>query len=105
MFPKILGAEKVCGIYKITNQETGECYVGQAKDVRKRWADHCKMMLQIDAPQGNKLYAAAEEYGLENFSFELLEECPEEKLNEKERYFISLYSADSLGYNSQKGNR
>ena len=44
-----------------------------------------------------------QEYGLEHFSFELLEECTADKLNEKERYFIELYSADSLGYNSNKG--
>ena len=103
IFPQILGSEDKCGIYKITNQETGECYIGQAKDVRKRWNEHAKCGLSIDTPQGNKLYKAMQEYGLEHFSFELLEECPAEKLNEKERYFISLYSADTLGYNSTKG--
>lgn len=35
-FPKILGKTNVCGIYKITNQKTGECYIGQAVDVRRR---------------------------------------------------------------------
>lgn len=35
-FPQILGKVDVCGIYKITNQETGECYIGQAVDVRRR---------------------------------------------------------------------
>jgi alanyl-tRNA synthetase len=35
-FPQILGKPDVCGIYKITNQETGECYIGQAIDVRRR---------------------------------------------------------------------
>lgn len=35
-FPKILGKTDVCGIYKITNQETGECYIGQSNDCRKR---------------------------------------------------------------------
>ena len=35
-FPKILGKTDVCGIYKITNQETGECYIGQAVDIRRR---------------------------------------------------------------------
>lgn len=103
LFPKILGADSVTGIYKITNQKTGECYIGQSIDCRKRWNEHCKCGLSIDTPPGNKLYAAMQEYGLENFSFELLEKCSVDKLNEKERYFISLYSADSLGYNSNKG--
>lgn len=35
-FPKILGKQNVCGVYKITNQKTGECYIGQAVDVRTR---------------------------------------------------------------------
>ena len=62
------------------------------------------MMLQIDAPQGNQLYAAAKEYGLDSFSFELLLECDPKELNEKEKYFIELYNSDAVGYNQTKGN-
>ena len=102
-FPKILGKTDVCGIYKITNQETGECYIGQAVDVRRRWMDHSKMMLQIDAPKNNQLYMAAAEYGLDSFSFELLLECEPNQLNEKEKYFIKLYNSDAIGYNQNRG--
>ena len=102
-FPQILGKTDVCGIYKITNQETGECYIGQAVDVRRRWMDHCKAGLGIDTPQGNQLYAAMQEYGLDVFSFELLLECKPEELNEKEKYFIELYNSDAVGYNGNKG--
>lgn len=102
-FPKILGHDDVCGVYKITNQETGECYIGQSTDCRKRWNNHCRAGCGIDTPQGNKLYKAMQEYGLENFSFELLLECSPQELNEKEKYFINLYSSDTIGYNSNKG--
>lgn len=102
-FPQILGKTDVCGIYKITNQETGECYIGQAVDVRRRWMDHCKAGLGIDTPQGNQLYAAMLEYGLDSFSFELLLECESGQLNEKEKYFIELYNSDAIGYNMNKG--
>ena len=102
-FPKILGKTDVCGIYKITNQETGECYIGQAVDVRRRWMDHCKAGLGIDTPKGNQLYAAMLEYGLDSFSFELLLECEPSQLNEKEKYFIKLYNSDAIGYNISKG--
>lgn len=61
-------------------------------------------MLQIDPPQGNLLYEAAKEYGLESFSFELLLECPTRELNQKEKYFIELYNSDAIGYNKVKGS-
>ena len=102
-FPQILGKTDVCGIYKITNQETGECYIGQAVDIRRRWMDHCKAGLGIDTPQGNQLYAAMQEYGLDVFSFELLLECESKELNEKEKYFIELYNSNAIGYNMNKG--
>lgn len=101
-FPKILGKNDICGIYKITNQETGECYIGQAVDIRKRWYDHVKAGLGIDTPQGNQLYKAMQEYELDCFSFELLEECKGNELDTKEKYFIELYAADTMGYNGRK---
>lgn len=102
-FPIILQDKTKCGIYKITNLTTDECYIGQAVDVYKRWCEHCKCGLGIDTPPGNKLYKAIQEYGLDNFTFELLEECPSSELNEKEKYFIGLYQADTFGYNGNKG--
>ena len=104
-FPKILGKQDACGIYKITNQKTGECYIGQALDIRKRWYEHCKNMLGIDTPVGSKLCAAAQDYGIENFTFEILQECKNFELNEKEKYFIELYNSNTFGYNKTAGNR
>lgn len=103
-FPIILGSDSICGIYKITNTLNQMCYIGQAKDVRKRWNEHCRASCGIDTPQGNKLYKSALEDGLENFTFELLEQCNPEELNEKERYYISVYNSVNFGYNSVKGN-
>jgi hypothetical protein len=99
----ILGTSIVTGIYKITNQETGECYIGQAADVAKRWKDHAKCGLGIDTPAGNKLYKAIQEYGIWNFSWELLEQCERVDLDEKERYYIQLYKSYEFGYNSNNG--
>ena len=102
-FPVILKDKTKMGIYKITNSQTGECYIGQAVDIYKRWNQHCKAGLGIDTPPGNKLYKAMQEYGLQNFTFEILLECNRDELNEKEKYFISLYQADTYGYNSNIG--
>lgn len=101
--PLILGSENVCGIYKITNIKNQMCYIGQAKDMRKRLNEHLKKGLGIDTPQGNKLYQAMLEDGIDSFTFELLEECSEEELNSKERYYIELYNSIDYGYNSIKG--
>lgn len=99
----VLGTTTVTGIYKITNQETGECYIGQAVDVAKRWKDHAKCGLGIDTPASNKLYKAIQEYGIWNFSWELLEKCSKEELDEKERFYIDLYESYTYGYNSNTG--
>lgn len=103
MCNRILGTEKRCGIYKITNIETQQCYIGQSVDVSSRWKDHVKGGLGIDSSATNKLYKAMQEYGVWNFTFELLEACPRERLNEKEKFWISLYQSDKYGYNSTKG--
>ena len=101
----VLGTKTITGIYKITNQETKECYIGQSVDIGKRFKDHAKCGLDIDRPQGNKLYQSMIDYGLWNFSFELLEECSKELLNEKEKFYISLYQSKDFGFNSTQGNK
>lgn len=101
----ILGTSTVTGIYKITNIITGECYIGQAADTAARWSEHAKCGLGIDTPAGNKLYKAMQEYGLQSFSWELLEKCDRAELNEKERYYIGLYDSVNYGYNILKGNK
>lgn len=105
IFPIILQDKTKCGIYKITNLITEECYIGQAVDIYKRWCEHCKAGLGIDTPPGNKLYKSMQEYGLENFTFELLTECTTLELNEKEKYFIELYQSNIYGMNSTGGNK
>ena len=104
-FPIILQDKTKCGIYKITNLLDNKSYIGQSVDVYKRWNDHCKCGLGIDTPPGNKLYKAIQEDGLENFTFELLAECPKDELDSKEKYFIELYQAKEYGYNGTGGNK
>lgn len=99
----IIGTTTKCGIYKITNQLDDMCYIGQSVDLATRWKDHAKCGLGIDTPQGNKLYQAMIQDGLWNFSFEVLEECPRQDLDEKEKYYIQLYQSYDYGYNSNKG--
>ena len=62
-----------------------------------------KCGLGIDAPN-NKFYNAMKEQGIENFTFEILEDCAKEDLNEKEKFYIDLYQSCDYGFNSTKGN-
>ena len=101
----VIGISIKSGIYKITNQLNNICYIGQAVDLAKRWKDHAKCGLGIDTPVNNKLYKAMQEDGLENFTWEILEECKSNELNEKEKFYIELYQADKFGYNSKGGNK
>lgn len=102
---RVLGKKTICGVYKITNLLTEQCYIGQSIDISKRWKDHCKCGLGIDASITNKLYNAMQKHGVWNFTFELLEECPKELLNEKENFWIQMYQSNIFGYNTTKGNK
>ena len=104
-FPIILQAKTKQGIYKITNLQTNQSYIGQSLDIYKRWSQHCKAGLGIDTPAGNKLYKSILEDGLQNFTFEVLCQCSKEQLNAKEKYFIELYQSDLYGLNSTAGNK
>lgn len=96
---RVFGQKKnITGIYRITNVNDGRCYVGQAVDVPERWRQHIKRGLGAETPTKNKLYPAMQEIGPENFIFELLEECPRDKLNEREDYWQDFYQAKEFGY-------
>ena len=98
MVGRVLGPGIHCGIYKITNLKNGMCYVGQCVDAASRWRQHIKRGLGAETPTKNKLYPAMAEFGVENFSFELIEECPREQLNEREDYWQDFFKAKDFGY-------
>lgn len=102
----VLGPDEVCGVYKITDQRTGEPYIGQARKIKERWQTHVKCGIgATPTANANLLYAAMRRDGIWNFTFELLEACQPDELDDKERWFIDLYSADSVGLNAKKGNQ
>ena len=102
---RVLGKKNKSGIYKITNILTDQCYIGQSTDIATRWKAHCKCGLGIDAPATNTLYNNMQKYKVWNFTFELLEQCPKEQLNEKQRFWIDFYSSNIYGLNKTKGNK
>lgn len=92
------------GIYKIQNLINGKCYVGQSKDIKRRWKDHCcSANNPADHCYNNPLYKAIRKYGIENFSFDVIEECLISELNDKERFYIQKYNSFFNGYNLTLG--
>ena len=101
---RVVGTKIKMGIYKITNLNNGMCYIGQSVNIADRWKTHIKAGLGIDS-SNNKFYTALKTDRVENFSFEILEECDRAQLNEKEKFWIQYYQSETFGYNMTKGNK
>ena len=95
---RVIGNKQKTGIYKITNIKNQMCYVGQAVDVSNRWKQHIKRGLGAETPTKNKLYPIMAKEGVENFTFELIEECPAALLNDREKYWQEFFKAKEFGY-------
>lgn len=95
---RVVGVGCHTGIYKLTNLTNGMVYVGQANNIADRWKQHVKCALGAETAPNNKLYPAMQEVGPENFSFEIIEECAQEDLNEREQYWQDFYKAKEFGY-------
>lgn len=78
------------GIYKITNKINGKCYIGQSKNIEKRWIGHIK---QLNKNQHGNFYLqkAWNKYGQVNFLFEILCICDYEQLNDLETFYWNKY--------------
>ena len=85
------------GIYGIYCKTTNKWYIGQSIDIKRRWRQElqgkCNHLLKEDLKK----------YGVDNFTFSILEECPQEELNNKEIYWINEKSAFLHGYNLTTG--
>lgn len=87
------------GIYKITNKINNKSYIGKSTNIEERWQYH-KMRYNDKKEWDKLLYKAFRKYGLENFSFEIIEEVDNlEKINEREKYWIEYYNT----FNKEKG--
>ena len=98
LISRVVGSEIKTGIYKITNLENNMCYIGQAKDISARFKQHIKRGLGAEPLTKNKLYPAMIQFGVENFSFEIIESCPVDLLDEKEGYWTDYFESKEFGY-------
>lgn len=106
-------------IYKITNLKTSKIYIGQTRSHRLnknkyrkfgfngRFKDHISEAINnTKKNQCTYLNNSIRQYGKENFTVELLEECSISELNNKEIYYIKkLCSLYPKGYNLSIGGK
>lgn len=85
------------GIYKIENKASGKLYIGQSIDIESRWYSHIHD-LDSNCHSNRHLQNAWNKYGSNNFQFTVIEKCSEDKLTEREQYWIDFYG----GVNSDK---
>lgn len=90
--------KKISGVYKITNTITGDFYIGSSINIMSRWAAHRSPSTWKERSR-MKIYQAFQEYSLESFDFEIIEET--DNLKEREQYFISLLNP---AYNTNAAN-
>lgn len=101
------------GIYKITDTRNGKIYIGRAVDLKTRkWRHFCythpedyKSSSLVSEINMDIHKAMIESHNKNDFVFEVVEECPIEKLDEKEEYYIQMFNSKENGYNSTDGGK
>lgn len=95
------------GIYLVKNLINGHSYIGQSINIRKRFISH--HLVDYKNPKNEcyntKFYQALRKYGINNFSVQVLELCPQNELDQKEIYYIGKYDTYNQGYNSTLGGQ
>lgn len=93
------------GIYKFTNILNGHSYIGQSRNIEARKRKHLQFAFnQNTSDYDGVFHRAIRKYGVENFEFEVLEECDCKCLNDRERYYIQKYNTlVPNGYNMVPG--
>lgn len=103
MAKRVLAGKDPTGIYKVTNIQTKEIYIGKSTTVASRWQNHCKSAFGLEGVADSQFQRALKKYGIQNFTWELLEEISKDKLSERERYYIQFYNTVTYGYNMKIG--
>ena len=89
-----------CGIYKFQNKITCQVYIGQSTNLEERYRKHIR---DGNLYNTNKFYKAVEQWGWDNFSYEVIELCDRNELNDREKFWINYYDSFRHGYNMTKG--
>ena len=102
LIKRITNGKEISGIYKITYIKTGEAYIGKTTNISTRWQNHIKTACGLEGAARTTFHNRLEQDGLWNYTFEILEEVPKDKLGEREKFYINLYETDKQ-LNMKKG--
>ena len=102
MIKRVLGSKEPCGIYKITRIKTGEIYIGKSTNIHDRWQQHCKSAFHVGTISHSQLHTTMEQDGIENWIFEVVEECEKKDLTTRETYWIKFYGSKEYGLNMKE---
>lgn len=92
------------GIYKFENNQSHKIYIGQSTYIKKRYYGH--LYDAYNRPEHcSGVDPAIAKYGINNFTFSIIENCPIEKLDEREIYWIAYYDSYHNGYNRTPGGK
>lgn len=91
--------DRICGIYAVTHVKSGRKYIGKSAHVKNRWCQH----LCDCRDHNNRFYNALAKYGKSAFTWEIIEECSGEVLNEREQFWISHFDTVKTGFNLTQG--
>ena len=102
---RLLPNGDVSCVYMATRMKTGEVYVGQTTSFDKRLQEHTRSALGIGTLASSQLHRKMLEDGPENYTWQILEVVPKDKLRERESYYIDFYDSKTYGLNSVTGDK
>lgn len=89
-------------IYCIKNSINNKVYIGKTiYTINQRFKEHIRDA--YNHKYNSKLHRAILKYGEENFYPVIIEECSDEEMSKKEKYYIQLYDSVKNGYNISYG--
>ena len=90
-------------IYKVTNPNNNKCYIGKTtRNYKDRWAEHKRDRVKEPYKTWH-FYRMLNTVGPENVTWEVIEEVPNDKIDEREQYWITYYDSFKNGYNETSG--
>lgn len=96
---------KLGRIYLISNDINNKVYVGQTiQTLNKRFNGHC-CYSKSDRSANMYIKRAIHKYGRDKFHISLIEECPINMLDDREKHWISFYDSYENGYNLTRGGQ